>query len=95
MQAFLNPTLALTIRAKRDSVQRPCLGRMEVEMEQRILMRGKRWMLWYWPYHVLHPWWGFRHGLDGKSHSFMFWCLQYWWQGRRPNAGAHTRSEAE
>jgi hypothetical protein len=54
-------------------------------MEQRILMRGKQWMLWFWPYHVLHPWWGFRHGLDGKCHSFLFWCLQFWWQGRRPN----------
>ena len=54
-------------------------------MQQRILMRGKRWLLMFWPYHVLRPWWGMQHGTDGKSHWFLFWCFQYWWQCSRKN----------
>jgi len=52
-------------------------------MEQKILLQGAKWMIWYWPYWVKHPKWGRHDGLDGISHSFFIWFIQVWWTTRK------------
>ena len=48
-------------------------------MTQKILLRGRDWMLWLWPYLVTRPRWGTEHGTDRRSHWLWLWCVQVWW----------------
>jgi hypothetical protein len=74
----IGPTGRRRLARGMDALRRRFQRRM-TRRHPRILINGRRWMLWLWPYLVTRPRWGTQHGTDGRSHSLWLWCLQVWW----------------